>query len=70
MTRDSFFPLARVVGIKPSGDADRLRESGGGRWLDPGTQYDTRWSPLPLAVITRSSRHILVCGGILLDPGP
>src|ERR1700756_3605291 len=45
-------------------DADRPREGPRRRpvrWL--ASVYDTRWSPLRLAVIFRSSRHILVCGG-------
>ena len=63
-TNPFFLPRARVVVGKPSGDADRPRESGGGRrWFASSTSFDTRRSPLPLAVIFGSSRHILVFGG-------
>ena len=40
-----------------------LARAGGGPSDGLAFVYDTRWSPLRLAVIFRSSRHILVCGG-------
>ena len=40
----------------------RVRRRRPDRWLARNV-YDTRWSPLRLPMIFRSSRHILVCGG-------
>jgi len=38
MIRDSLIlPSGLAVGVKPSANADRHRESGGGWWFDPST---------------------------------
>ena len=41
----------------------RVRRRRPDRWACVRNVYDTRWSPLRLAMIIRSSCHILVCGG-------
>jgi hypothetical protein len=65
MTQTSFFSFFLAANTGGGGEAVGCVQSdptgsGGGRWLSLRT-YDTRRSPLPLAV--RSTRHILVCGG-------
>jgi hypothetical protein len=68
MTPTLFLSAGTGGGYQAIGRRRSTRRVGRRPMADPGTQYDTRRSPLPLAVITRSSRHILVCGGILRIP--
>ena len=63
----SFYPLVRRWEGKPSDGSTPIDLASQAAAARPmacvRNVYDTRWSPLRLAMIFRSSRHILVCGG-------